>query len=78
MCGIDYLIPGHCFNFFKHTVLRGLVLGQQPERPRKRDGGCFMARGDKGEQVGYDLIVAHASSGLVVTRGEQQVEKIGF
>ena len=71
MCGIDQLIARHCPSLLKHTLLRGLVLGQEPDRPRKRDCGCFMARGDESEQVGDDLIIAHASSDFMVTRGEQ-------
>ena len=74
MCCIDRLISGYCPSFVKHPLLGGLVLGQEPERPRKRDCGCFMARGNEGEQIGYDIIVAHASSGFVVTCGKQQVE----
>src|SRR5262249_36277850 len=75
---IDRPVSRHASDFVKHPLLRGLVLGQQPKRPNEGDGGRLVARGDEGEKIGHDLVVAHASPGFGIAGGAHQIEQIRF
>jgi hypothetical protein len=72
----DRTVAGDVRDFVKNPLLRRLILGEQPERPRQRHGGSLVAGSDECEKIAHDFSVAHAAPGFRVAGGEQEVEKV--